>query len=108
LIALDELAAARANMRAAQNRFKCFPACSLVVSYGEEYSFRMHQGGAPLGDNVLRCYLPDLLLRDILDRKVHWNNAEIGCLIRFNRVGPYMPDVHTLMSFFHLPKEKLG
>jgi hypothetical protein len=55
--------------------------------------------------NVLFCYMPDELLSDILNRKAHWNNAEIGCLITFDRrPNVYMPDVHTLMSFFHLPR----
>jgi hypothetical protein len=60
----------------------------------------------PPGPNILKCYLQRQLLLDILERRVHWNNAEIGCLIEFDRTGPYLPDVHTLMSFFHLPFEK--
>ena len=43
------------------------------------------------------------LLRRILDRKAHWNNAEIGTHITFKRYPKNMePDVHTIMSFFHL------
>jgi hypothetical protein len=60
-------------------------------------------------ENVLFCYMEPDLLRDILYRKVHWNNAEIGCLIRFDRrPNVYMPDVHTLLSYFHLPRPKDG
>ena len=43
------------------------------------------------------------LLRRILDRKAHWNNAEIGTHITFKRYPNQMdPDVHTIMSFFYL------
>ena len=43
------------------------------------------------------------LLRRILDRKAHWNNAEVGSHINFKRYPNKMdPDVHTCMSFFHL------
>jgi UDP-MurNAc hydroxylase len=49
------------------------------------------------------CSLDNRLLRRILDRKAHWNNAEIGCHINFERSPDKMdPDVHTAMSFFHL------
>lgn len=49
------------------------------------------------------CSLDKRLLRRILDRKAHWNNAEIGGHINFRRYPDKMdPDVHTIMSFFHL------
>ncbi len=51
----------------------------------------------------LYCKLDDRLLRRILDKKAHWNNAEIGTHINFRRYPNKMDsDVHTLMSFFHL------
>jgi UDP-MurNAc hydroxylase len=51
----------------------------------------------------LYCELDNKLLRRILDRKAHWNNAEIGTHITFKRYPNKMePDTHTLMSFFHL------
>jgi UDP-MurNAc hydroxylase len=51
----------------------------------------------------LYCEMDLKLLRRILDKKAHWNNAEIGAHIQFKRVPNKMdPDVHTLMSFFHL------
>lgn len=94
----EDLAAARSNLSRAQERFGCYPNCTVIVN-GFEFDM-----GPSDRESILECKLPDELLRDILDRKMHWNNAEIGCLIRFNRVGEYMPDVHTLMSFFHLPR----
>ena len=98
MISHDDLEAARANLARAQERFNCRPDCLVRVN-GHQVM------GAPSSPNILDCMLPDDLLREVLDRKIHWNNLEISCLIRFNRVGPYMPDVHTLMSYFHLPRE---
>ena len=51
----------------------------------------------------LLCSLDNRLLRRILDKKSHWNNAEIGTHIAFRRDPNKMdPDVHTIMSFFHI------
>jgi len=52
---------------------------------------------------LLSCSLDPRLLRKILDRAAHWNNAEIGCHIEFNRVpNYYSPDMHTMLQFLHL------
>ena len=54
-------------------------------------------------DRHLYCDLDLRLLNRILNKKAHWNNAEIGTHINFKRVPNKMdPDVHTCMSFFHL------
>ncbi len=54
-------------------------------------------------ERKLYCQLDNRLLRRILDKKAHWNNAEIGTHINFKRYPNKMDsDVHTLMSFFHL------
>ena len=51
----------------------------------------------------LYCKMDNKLLRRILDRKAHWNNAEIGAHITYKRYPNNMEaDVHTVMSFFHL------
>ena len=51
----------------------------------------------------LICSMDNRLLRRILDRKSHWNNAEIGTHITFKRIPNKMDrDVHSIMSFFHL------
>ena len=51
----------------------------------------------------LACTLDLRLLRRILDRASHWNNAEIGCHVEFNRVpNEYQPDLHTALQFLHL------
>ena len=51
----------------------------------------------------MACSLDSRLLRRILDRTSHWNNAEIGCHVEFNRVpNEYQPDLHTALQFLHL------
>ncbi len=51
----------------------------------------------------ITCEMDNKLLRRILDKKSHWNNAEIGAHISFKRKPNKMePDVHTCLSFFHL------
>ena len=52
---------------------------------------------------ALTCELDQRLLRRILDRSSHWNNAEIGCHIEFVRTpNYYSPDIHTMLQFLHL------
>ena len=52
---------------------------------------------------IIKCEMDARLLRRILDRKSHWNNAEIGCHITFNRSPNEMePDVHKALCFLHL------
>ena len=49
------------------------------------------------------CDLDLRLLKRILHKKAHWNNAEIGTHINFKRIPNKMePDFHTCMSFFCL------
>ena len=58
--------------------------------------------GIEKNQNLL-CSLDNRLLSRILDKKSHWNNAEIGTHISFKREPNKMdPDVHTMMSFFHI------
>ncbi len=54
-------------------------------------------------DRSIICEMDNKLLRRILDKKSHWNNAEIGAHINFIRSPNVMePDLHTCLSFFHL------
>ena len=53
-------------------------------------------------EKYLRCDLDLRLLKRIIDRKAHWNNAEIGGHIDFYRSpNQYEPDLHTGLQFFH-------
>lgn len=54
-------------------------------------------------EKTLLCSLDTRLLRRILDKKSHWNNAEIGAHIKFIRnPNTYDPDLHTALQFLHL------
>ena len=54
-------------------------------------------------NNTLLCNLDLRLLRRILNRQSHWNNAEIGAHISFFRKpNTYEPDIHTALQFLHL------
>ncbi|MEM9879614.1 MAG: MBL fold metallo-hydrolase [Pseudomonadota bacterium] len=51
----------------------------------------------------LECTLDLRLLKRILERKSHWNNAEIGAHINFVRTpNTYQPDLHTALQFLHV------
>jgi UDP-MurNAc hydroxylase len=52
----------------------------------------------------MTCTLDDRLLLNILERRAHWDNAQIGSHIRFSRNchPEYSQEVHTLLSFLHL------
>ena len=51
----------------------------------------------------LECRLDSRLLKRILHKDSHWNNAEIGCHIDFYRSpNYYSPDIHTMLQFLHL------
>ena len=64
--------------------------------------FAIHSGDPEFGVNI-DFYLDERLLNRILDRKSHWNNAEIGCHIEIDRKpNIYEKDSHTMMQFFHL------
>ncbi len=54
-------------------------------------------------DSVLRCSLDARLLRRILDGKMSWNAAEIGCHIQFYREpNEYDIALHSGLNMFHL------
>jgi UDP-MurNAc hydroxylase len=102
---LFRLTKARAKLWEAQKRFNYVP--DLRVSINGIFAFRFDQENplahtGSLAEPYLKCTMKPEMLSKILNRECHWNNAEIGCHIRFERVpNTYLPDVHTLMSFFH-------
>jgi UDP-MurNAc hydroxylase len=109
------LTQARQNLWLAQERFKHFNSWTLALRLPDgSFTFRLDKQettwlspGEPLPESYLACELDLRLLAQILLRKAHWNSAEIGCHINFYRQPDhYLPDVHTLMSFFTLPVEQ--
>jgi UDP-MurNAc hydroxylase len=67
----------------------------------EDQNFQIISGRET--EKKITCKMDNRLLRRILDKKSHWNNAEIGTHISFLRTPNLMePDAHTCLSFFHL------
>ena len=55
-------------------------------------------------DNFISFTIDPRLLKDLLlgPRYAHWNNAEIGCHIKFNRnPDVYERGIHFCMNYFH-------
>lgn len=51
----------------------------------------------------LICSMDERLLSRILNKQSHWNNAEIGCHINFDRRSQvYEPDLHVGLQFLHI------
>lgn len=110
-----DLAAAANAMQARWRRFGLRSSWSVVIElFGRQY--QVHPEPVDLGpldrfevaDRVapapsLHCRLDERLLRRILDRRSHWNNAEIGAHIDFVRApNRYEPDLHSGLQFLHL------
>ena len=75
---------------------------SKIDIFADGNCFAIHSGDPEFGVN-LNFYLDARLLNRILDRKSHWNNAEIGCHIEIDRnPNTYEVDAHTMMQFFHI------
>jgi UDP-MurNAc hydroxylase len=78
----------------------------ILNAYSQRYQiypfFKILLNAEEVG-NKLECNMDERLLRNILDKKSHWNNAEIGAHISLNRYpNKYEPDLHTGLQFFHL------
>jgi len=106
---------ARQSLWRAQERYEHQNPWTVAIRLQDGYfTFRMDSEesdfqslNTELPEPYLRCQLDMRLLAQILLRKAHWNSAEIGCHINFYRQpDQYLPDIHTLMSFFTLPAER--
>lgn len=80
--------------------------CVILTVFDERYQiypiFKYLRTDEKVG-NKLECKLDERLLRRILDRKSHWDNAQIGAHISFYRSpNKYEPDLHTGLQFFHI------
>lgn len=102
---LPLLKEARDNLFRKQVEFRFHPNQNVTIKYGKTNFFSFNFQTPLVGDKAepgLVCHLDTRLLKRILLRQSHWNNAEIGCHIDFYREpNIYRPDVHTMMSFFH-------
>lgn len=105
---LQDVESASAAMAERMNRFGIESDFSVqIVLEGGAYQIYPHFAAPDTPDGrapkVLTCELDARLLRRILDRKAHWNNAEIGAHISFRRSpNEYQPDLHMGLQFFHL------
>ena len=82
------------------DKFKLKLKTNIILKFGRK-KIRIYNGSDK--KRILICEMDNRLLRRILDKKSHWNNAEIGGHINFKRFPNIMePDVHTSLSFFHL------
>jgi UDP-MurNAc hydroxylase len=103
---------ARGNLWRWQQRFQSFPHCHVYLKVPSGYfKFDFAQPDVEWAaekpewkEPMLACEMDFRLLQRIVSREAHWNNAEGGCHIDFDRrPNHYLPDVHTMMSFFQLP-----
>jgi len=78
----------------------------IIKAYNKKYSIYpeyREAGVEAITGNTLECSLDERLLRNILERKTYWNNAEGGAHINFIRTpDKYEPDLHTGLQFFHI------
>lgn len=115
---LGLLPTARANLWRKQTELNLFPVCWFYLDLGDRYfEIPLHEESArfiPADESIahapqmpmLMAALDERLLWRILTGKAHWNNAEVGMHVSFLRVPDvHQPDVHTLLSFLHQPKE---
>ena len=97
---LNDLQEASIKMLERCSRINLIPDMNVYIDV-DGNSIQISDTSESKGD--LLCYMDLRLLRRILDRTAHWNNAEIGCHIDFKRTpNYYSPDIHTMLQFFHL------
>ena len=97
---IQDLELSKSKMQERLNRIKLIPDMDVFIKV-EDKSINALSAENPKGK--IECSLDLRLLKRILDRKSHWNNAEIGCHIELNRSpNHYSPDIHTALQFLHL------
>jgi UDP-MurNAc hydroxylase len=104
----DSLPIARTNLWEYQQRYELFPDLNLSIALPDgRFQFNWKKPTSSfceaLQEPYLAASLDARLLGQILRREEDWNNAEVGCHVDFVRAPDvHLPDVHTLLSFFHL------
>ena len=105
---------ARANLWSMQQQLGFTQDYNMYIDTGDGECFHFSFADAasdfvgaqtPCVRPYLRASMDARLLLQILERRAHWNNAEIGGHIDFFRdPDVYYPDVHVMLSFFHAPQ----
>lgn len=101
--ALNLIFKARANLWKKQQQLNFFPNYGLAIRVGSQhfcFNFK-DEKPAYIHDTDLLIIMDYKLLVRVLKRDVHYNNADVGCHINYQRKGEYNPDIHMIMSFFH-------
>jgi UDP-MurNAc hydroxylase len=104
---LQDIRAASQGMQERMRRHGIHPRARVLLAVkGKRHQIYPQYSDAPAEQaeqGELLCSMDERLLRRILDRKAHWNNAEIGAHISFVRhPNHYEPDLHTGLQFFHV------
>jgi len=96
---INDVKIAKENMSKRIKKLKIKVKSNVFINV-QNKKIRVISGGKNL---KLECKLDLRLLRRILDKKAHWNNAEVGSHVDFKR-NPNKADIdaHVCMSFFHL------
>lgn len=88
------------RMEKKQKELNCYPDWECSVN-GFHFSFA--KGGLGGSPNKIYFEVPKKLLGAILERKIHWNNAEVGCHMEIKRnPNTYDPDIHLLLCSLHV------
>lgn len=92
----------RKNLYKVQERLNCYPDCTVLIN--GKYILDLNRSRSREDSKVyLKAEMDPAILYGILNKKYHWNNAEIGCHIEFHREPDvYLPDAHWIMSYFHV------
>lgn len=100
----NELERAAALMQERWKKYGIRSETNVIIKFAWEFSeWECLVNGEGKFGPFLECTIDPRLLRRILYRKSHWNNAEIGCHIEFNRSpNVYEPDLHVGLQFLHL------
>lgn len=107
---IDRLQAAHDKMRHYQKEYGYHSDWSVYIDAGFDFLYRVPFNGQPLekaekGTEItpyVRITLDYRLLVMILDKKAHWNNAEIGSHLTFYRdPEEYEVGVFRFLSFLH-------
>lgn len=96
---------ARANLWKWQERFSFKPDYKIQIQLvsGCWFCFNLNSDKIkPFLEFDIQIKMDNRLLKRIMLKTAHYNNAEVGCHIDFDRKGEYNPDVHAIMSFFHI------
>lgn len=82
-------------------QFQCWPEWEVIIKT-EDFTFGFPMcADEPKG--IISFTFPRNAFTAMLQRKCHWNNLEVGCHLKIHREpNEYCPDVHTLLSFFHI------